>query len=180
MAVFPSLASPRTRARPPPRPRIWRSPGICPRIAAPTPTPKARPTGDSSACEVAAEEALGERALILRAGLLDDDGDASDRLTWWLRRIDEGGRIPAPAPWNRSVQIIDVRDAAAFAVAAAVTGRSGPYNVTGPDMPLPLLLETTLEVADSAAELVWVHERRAVRHCLTCRPLAETLEPLLA
>lgn len=164
------------------------------------------------ACEIAAEAALGDRALLLRAGLLVGAGDPTDRLTWWTRRIDEGGRIPVPTPWNRSVQMIDVRDVAEFAVAAAAAGLSGPYNVTSPDMPFALLLETSIEVARSDAELVWIDERRFWQaevkpwsdlplvtppaHCfrhflqidtqkarrdgLACRPIAETLQRLLA
>ena len=40
------------------------------------------------ACELAAIAALGDNAILLRAGLLVGAGDRSDRLAWWARRID--------------------------------------------------------------------------------------------
>ena len=69
------------------------------------------------ACERAAEDVLGARACALRVGLLVGAGDYTDRLTWWVRRLDEaaGARaeVPVPAPMDRAVQMIDVRDVAA-------------------------------------------------------------------
>ena len=107
------------------------------------------------ACEVAAEVRLGERVTVLRAGLLVGPGDYMDRLAWWVRRIDEGGRVPAPAPPGRPVQMIDARDAAAFALRCATEGLSGTYDVTGPSMPLSRLLDAIAAVAGSDAEIVW-------------------------
>ncbi|WEX73953.1 NAD-dependent epimerase/dehydratase family protein [Sinorhizobium numidicum] len=112
------------------------------------------------ACEIAAQQMLGEKAILLRSGLLVGAGDYTDRLTWWMRRIDEGGRIPAPAPRERAIQLIDARDAAEFAVHAAVSELSGVYNVTGRPMPLSALLEEAIRVSGSDAELVWVDERK--------------------
>lgn len=108
------------------------------------------------ACEVVAQERLGERAILLRSGLLVGAGDTSDRLTWWVRRIDQGGRIPVPAAKDSFFQMIDVRDAAAFAVRAALDERSGIYNMTSRDMPLSALLDTIVAVTGAEAELVWL------------------------
>ncbi len=112
------------------------------------------------ACEIVAQRKLGDGAILLRAGLLVGAGDYTDRLTWWVRRIDQGGRIPVPAPKGGVFQMIDVRDAAAFAVRAATEGRGGIYNLTGRDMPLSALFEAIIEVTGSAAELVWVAEQK--------------------
>jgi 2'-hydroxyisoflavone reductase len=111
------------------------------------------------ACECVALERLGDRALILRAGLLVGAGDYTDRLTWWARRIDEGGRVPALLPHDRAVQMIDVRDAAAFAVRAAATGRQGLYNLTGPVQTLGDVLQTICDASGSGAELVWLDKQ---------------------
>jgi len=108
------------------------------------------------ACEVVAQEMLGERAILLRSGLLVGAGDTSDRLTWWVRRIDQGGRVPVPAARDSFFQMIDVRDAAAFAVRAALDERSGIYNMTSRDMPLSALLDAVVAVTDAEAELVWL------------------------
>lgn len=108
------------------------------------------------ACEIVAQEVLGERTILLRSGLLVGAGDYSDRLTWWVRRIDQGGRVPVPAAPDSFFQMIDVRDAAAFAVRAALDERSGIYNMTSRDMPLSALLETIVTVTGADAELVWL------------------------
>lgn len=108
------------------------------------------------ACEIVAQERLGERAILLRSGLLVGAGDYSDRLTWWVRRIDQGGRIPVPAAKDSFFQMIDVRDAAAFAVRTAMEARSGIYNMTSRDMPLSALLNAIVAVTGTEAELVWL------------------------
>jgi len=112
------------------------------------------------ACEIVAKDQLGDRAILLRAGLLVGAGDYTGRLTWWVRRIDQGGKIPVPAPKDSCFQMIDVRDAAAFAIRAAVEERSGIYNLIGPDMLLSALFEEIIEVSGSASELVWVSEKK--------------------
>jgi 2'-hydroxyisoflavone reductase len=112
------------------------------------------------ACEISAQDSLGERAIVLRVGLLVGAGDYTDRLTWWVRRIDEGGVIAAPAPHNRPIQLIDARDAAEFAVHAAISGCSGIYNVTGPEMPLSAVLDEAVRISGSDAEFVWVGEEK--------------------
>ena len=115
------------------------------------------------ACEVAAEEILGEKAISLRVGLLVGAGDYSDRLTWWVRRVDQANgsrmRVPAPAPPDRSVQMIDVRDVADFALKCAATERSGVINVTGQPVPLENVLRAIIQETGSAAQLVWVSEQ---------------------
>ena len=168
------------------------------------------------ACEQAAAERLGDRATALRAGLLVGAGDYTDRLTWWVRRIDQAEgdrrRVPAPGPSGRPVQLIDVRDAALFALRCADQDLSGVWNVTGRPMPLGDLLGSLIQVAQSQAEIVWIDDQAvrragvepwtdlplmapaspAFRHFLevdagrahaaglACRPLDETLGPLLA
>ena len=111
-------------------------------------------------CECVALKRLGHRALILRSGLLVGAGDYTDRLTWWLRRIDEGGRIPVPGPPDRSIQLIDVRDAAAFASLAAAKGLQSIYNVTGRPIPLATILETTARTAGTKPEFCWIDQRQ--------------------
>ncbi|KZL12704.1 NAD-dependent epimerase/dehydratase family protein [Pseudovibrio sp. Ad26] len=168
------------------------------------------------ACELAAEEVLGERATSLRVGLLVGAGDYTDRLTWWIRRIDQGTSqnpaVPAPAPSSRQVQMIDVRDVADFALACAETKRGGIWNVTSSPFQLGDLLKDIISEAGSPARLHWVEEEhiidagiqpwtdlpvmmpslpdyahfmnvdtsQAEAAGLTCRPLSETLGPLLA
>jgi 2'-hydroxyisoflavone reductase len=91
-------------------------------------------------CELVALDRLGDRAFILRSGLLVGAGDYTDRLTYWVRRIDQGGSIPAPGDPQRLVQLIDVRDAARFIVEGAERGLSGVFNLTSRPLPISELL----------------------------------------
>ncbi|GHB43376.1 hypothetical protein GCM10007094_36000 [Pseudovibrio japonicus] len=168
------------------------------------------------ACEQTAEQMLGDKATSLRVGLLIGAGDYMDRLTWWVRRIDqaktEHPTVPAPAPASRKVQMIDVRDVADFALACAQEARGGIWNVTSQPLYLGDLLQKIIAVTKSPAHLRWIEEEqileagiqpwtdlpvmlpsiaadyehfmnidtsRAETAGLTCRPLPETLGPLL-
>ena len=113
-------------------------------------------------CECTALERLGDQALILRSGLLVGVGDYTDRLTWWLRRIDIGGPIPIPGPSERPIQFIDVHDATAFAHLGAMSGLHGVYNLTGRPMPMATLLDAARRIAASNAHLVWVDEAKGL------------------
>ncbi|QRM31342.1 NAD-dependent epimerase/dehydratase family protein [Microvirga sp. VF16] len=106
-------------------------------------------------CELVALERLAERALILRSGLLVGAGDYTDRLTSWVRRVDQGGAIPAPGDPRRPIQLIDVRDAARFIVEAAERNLGGLFNLTGRPFPFADLLEAIRRVTGSDARLVW-------------------------
>lgn len=113
------------------------------------------------ACERVLERRMGDRAIALRIGLIVGKGDYTDRLTWWVRRIDEAGRskdhaIPAPLPKDRSVQVLDVRDAAEFAVLCAEENLGGIWNVNGQVMPFGDLLETIASLTSSKGDICWV------------------------
>ena len=71
-----------------------------------------------AACEQIVVDAFGERALVVRPGLIVGPHDPTDRFTYWPRRVAEGGRVLAPAPPEQPVQFIDVRDLADWIVSA--------------------------------------------------------------
>ncbi len=50
----------------------------------------------------------------VRAGLIVGPHDNVFRLPWWVRRIAQGGVVPAPGRPDLPVQVIDARDLAAF------------------------------------------------------------------
>jgi 2'-hydroxyisoflavone reductase len=117
-------------------------------------------------CEAAAAEAVGGRALNVRAGLIVGPHDQSDRFTYWPARIARGGEVLAPASPNYAVQFIDVRDLARWILAATEARLTGPFNVTGPAQPLPLgqLFNTCRAVAGSDARFTWVDEAFLTAH----------------
>ena len=106
-------------------------------------------------CELVAIDRLGDRAVIHRAGLLVGAGDYTDRLTYWTRRVDQGGLTAAPGDPQRLVQLIDVNDAARFIVEGAARGLSGVFNLTGHPFPMNALLESCRRVAKSDARFIW-------------------------
>ena len=109
-------------------------------------------------CELVAFDRLGDRALVLRSGLLVGAGDYTDRLTYWVRRVDQGGRIPCPGDPHRMVQLIDVRDAAHFIIESAARALSGVFNLTGVPFRFGKLLEACRRVAGSDARFAWRSE----------------------
>jgi len=159
--------------------------------------------------ERAVQEVLGDRAAIVRPGLIVGPHDPSDRFTYWPRRFAEPGPVLAPGAPDRPVQLVDARDLGAFLVLAAERRLAGVYNGTGPAE--PLTLGETLGRISPGAELVWVADQtlldagvgpwmelplwlpgdehaglmradvsRAVAAGLTFRPLEETARDTLA
>ena len=98
--------------------------------------------------------------LLLRAGLVLGPHEDIGRLPWWLDRISRGGRVVAPGRPDRTLQLVDARDLAAFALDGLEQGLSGAYDVVSlPGHTTTLeLLEACVEATGSDAELVWVDE----------------------
>jgi 2'-hydroxyisoflavone reductase len=108
--------------------------------------------------ELAATEVFGDRALLLRAGLVLGPRENVGRLPWWLHRIARGGPVPAPGPRDLPLQYVDARDLAAFALDGAAAGRSGPYNVVSAPGHATMgeLLGACVTATGSGADLRWV------------------------
>jgi 2'-hydroxyisoflavone reductase len=104
---------------------------------------------DKAACE----RIVLPAGAIVRAGLIVGPHDNVFRLPWWVRRIREGGPVPAPGNPARELQIIDARDLAAFLLDLAEQRIAGAFNGTGP------IGQTTMgELLRAAgdAELRWI------------------------
>ncbi|MEU9109503.1 NAD-dependent epimerase/dehydratase family protein [Streptomyces xanthophaeus] len=111
--------------------------------------------GIKVASENAVREAVGERALIVRSGLIVGPGDVSDRFGYWPARISQGGRVVVPDTLEQPVQYVDVRDMAAWIVDAGEQGTSGTYNGVGATRPFGELLADVVEaVGPPGTELV--------------------------
>jgi nucleoside-diphosphate-sugar epimerase len=115
--------------------------------------------GMKVACERLVAEAA-ERATIVRPGLIVGPGDPTGRFGYWPDRLAEGGQVLGPgAPADR-VQLIDVRDLAAWLVHLAERRIGGTFNATGPEATLTMehFLDTCREVAGSNARFLWLDE----------------------
>ncbi|MET7880537.1 NAD-dependent epimerase/dehydratase family protein [Micromonospora profundi] len=117
--------------------------------------------GDYAQCkaggELAATEVYGERALLVRAGLILGPGEDIGRLPWWLQRVARGGDVLAPGPADLPVQYIDVRDLAGWTLDRAAEGVGGAFNVisrTG-HTTIGELLASVVAATGSDARLLW-------------------------
>ncbi|MFB7379994.1 NAD-dependent epimerase/dehydratase family protein [Kitasatospora purpeofusca] len=123
--------------------------------------------GLKAGCERAVLEYFGaDRALVLNSGLLIGPYERGGRLPWWLERMARGGRVLAPGEPGRPMQLIDVRDFAAFGLDLLTAGTTGSFLTTAP----PDLLTYGEFLAGCAAvaggadvELVWVPDGQLLK-----------------
>jgi len=109
-------------------------------------------------CEKVVQDIFGgERALIVRPGLIVGPHDPTDRFTYWPVRVARGGDVLAPQKPEAIIQIVDVRDLSEFIIKLIEENASGIYNATGPDYQLTLgrLLEVSKQVSGSDANFKW-------------------------
>lgn len=111
-------------------------------------------------CEEAVDQLMPGRALHVRSGLIVGPHDPTDRFSYWPHRVAQGGELLAPVAPAYSVQFTDVRDIAEWTIRATEARLTGPYNVVGPDRPLPMgtLLDTCRDVSGSRASFTWVSD----------------------
>jgi nucleoside-diphosphate-sugar epimerase len=106
-----------------------------------------------AASERAGEAALPGRFATVRAGLIVGPHDNVFRLPWWVKRIGQGGVVPAPGRPDLPMQVIDARDLANFLLDLAEQRVGGAFNGTAP------IGQTTmgeLLAAAGDAELRWI------------------------
>ncbi|WP_149260503.1 NAD-dependent epimerase/dehydratase family protein [Actinomadura sp. K4S16] len=107
--------------------------------------------------ELAALDAFGDDALLVRAGLILGPYENIGRLPWWLTRMARGGDVLAPGPRDAGLQYIDVRDLAIWTLNAVEQGLGGPYDLVSPPghTTMDELLQACVDVTGSDANLVW-------------------------
>jgi hypothetical protein len=125
-------------------------------------SPDGEDDGDYAAlkrgAELAVAAAFGDRALLIRPGLILGPHEDVGRLPWWLMRLARGGEVLAPGPADQPLQLIDARDLATWTLGAAAAGRSGAYNLVSRrgHATMRSLLEAGVAVTGGAATLTWV------------------------
>jgi 2'-hydroxyisoflavone reductase len=88
--------------------------------------------GMKARCERAAEAALPGRTTNIRPGLIVGPRDRSDRFTYWAVRVPRGGEVLAPGDGSDPVQLIDVRDLAAWILRCIDREITGVFNAISP------------------------------------------------
>lgn len=108
-----------------------------------------------SAIEHWTGELAGGKAHICRAGLISGPGDSSDRYGYWPARFARDAEpVLIPDIPTDPTQVIDVRDLAAWILAAAETGITGALNAVGETVPFAAYLEEARQLSDGEAEVV--------------------------
>jgi nucleoside-diphosphate-sugar epimerase len=113
-----------------------------------------------AAGELIVEEAFGDRAFIVRPGIIVGPHDPTGRFTYWPHRVRRGGDVLAPGSPDDPAQFIDVRDLASWIVRATTGGLGGTFNASGEPMRLADLLEECRVVTGSDASFTWVASDR--------------------
>ncbi len=104
--------------------------------------------GLKAACEHVVQDVYGERATIVRPGLIVGPWDPTNRFTYWASRVARGGEVLAPGPPERNTQWVDARDLAAWIVDLLERDEGGVYNATNEGVPWGDLL--------AGANVTWV------------------------
>ncbi|UMG92825.1 NAD-dependent epimerase/dehydratase family protein [Nocardioides sp. TF02-7] len=107
--------------------------------------------GMKVACERAVREGTASWTVV-RPGLIAGPGDPSGRFAYWPRRLASGGEVLAPGDPGDVVQLIDVRDLAAWIVTLAERRTGGDFDGVGRPAPIADLLHACAPDAD----LTWV------------------------
>ena len=156
------------------------------------------------ACEDDTEALWGERATVVRPGIVAGPYDPTDRFTWWVRRASRGGRVALPGRPDQPVQVVDSGDLARLVVQLVEDDRRGTFNAVGPAEPTTLagLVEACARAAGTVVEVVpvdpasaelpliltdeawWPFMRRSADRAraagLTATPLEQTAAAVLA
>jgi 2'-hydroxyisoflavone reductase len=116
--------------------------------------------------EKAVQDMYGDRALIVRPGLIVGPYDPTDRFTYWPMRVKRGGDMITPDKPQTPIQIIDVRDLSEFIIKLIEENASGVYNATGPDYELMMgeFLDACKRVAGSVAAFHWASAEFLAEH----------------
>jgi 2'-hydroxyisoflavone reductase len=109
-------------------------------------------------CEQMAERIMPGKVTVLRPGLIVGPDDNTDRFTYWPARVARGGEVMAPGTRADEIQVIDVRDLAAFALRCIEQRTLGIFNLVSPvhTFTMGQLLDSCVAAAKSDASVTWV------------------------
>ena len=114
--------------------------------------------GLKALCEQAAQKAMPGHATIIRPGYIVGPDDPTGRFTYWPVRFDKGGELAVPGAPSDPVEIIDVRDLAAWLVHLVEQGTTGVFNACGPDKRLAWgsLVADFQKAGNPNAKPIWI------------------------
>lgn len=121
-----------------------------------------------AAAEASVRAGFGDRAGIVRPGLIVGPGDPTDRFGYWVSRFALAGSadVLAPTLAGRHAQVIDVDDLAEFIVRRGSEGWNGTANAIGDTMPLADLLALAAQVAGHTGRIVQADDEWLAAHAV--------------
>ena len=112
-------------------------------------------------CEQYVRDAYGSRCSIVRPGYIVGPLDPTDRFTYWPVRFARGGEMAVPGTAADPIQVVDVRDLAAFMMGLVERRVSGDYNAVTPPRAITMgsLMDTSRKVTGADTKLTWIDEK---------------------
>jgi 2'-hydroxyisoflavone reductase len=109
-------------------------------------------------CERAAENAMPNRVLVIRPGLIVGPYDPTFRFNYWLSKVAEGEEMIAPGTPHHPAQFIDVRDLAEWTIHMMEGKQTGIYNATGHTLTMGEVLDQCQVDISPDAVFTWLDE----------------------
>lgn len=108
-------------------------------------------------CDRIVQAELGEKATIVRPTYIVGPGDTTDRFTYWVERVAQGGDVLGPSNPKIELQWVDVRDLGPWIVQLGEQGQSGIYNASGPTVPVTWeqVLQSLSTLSEKPVRLRW-------------------------
>ena len=112
--------------------------------------------------ELAASELHHDHATIVRPTFVIGPWDYTQRFTYWVQRLAEGGEVLAPGNPDDPIQVIDGRDLGAWIVELLEDDVAGTFHAVSPEPPYTfglMLGDIAAAVAPEDTTLTWVDEQ---------------------
>jgi 2'-hydroxyisoflavone reductase len=128
-------------------------------------------------CEKAINDIFSGDVLHLRPTFVAGPYDPTDRFTYWLRRIAQGGDVAVPAYPDQLIQWIDARDLADFIINSIEQRVNGVFNVAAPSCTWEAWLKSCRDILGSQANFVWFNDESFLREFVGLKGIASDMFP---
>jgi len=112
--------------------------------------------------EIAARELHHDRATVVRPTYVIGPWDYTQRFTYWVERLAEGGEVLAPGNPDDPIQVIDGRDLGVWIVGLLEDDVAGTFHAVSPAPPYTfglMLGDVAAAVAPEGTTLTWVDQQ---------------------